>query len=273
MVKGMSEQRAVRVHRVDQRVMQVTFGRPPNNFLEPGLVTAIADASEEIATLPDARVIVLASEGKHFCAGGDFSRVAESDAAPAGSPSAHAQFSIASRDVYAEAARLMAAPLPVVAAVQGAAVGGGLGLACTADFRTGSPETRLVPNFAQLGVHHGFGLTVTLPRIVGWQRANELLLTGRRIGGEEGYRLGLLDQLVPAHELEAAAIAFAAEIATSAPLSIRAIRATMREGLVEQFRAATERESREQAELSRTQDFREGVRAYAERRPPRFAGR
>jgi len=269
----MSEYQGVTVRRIDQAVMKVTFSRPPHNFLELSLVAAIADAYEEIAALPAARVIVLTAEGKHFCAGGDFSRVAEGAEAPDTPPSAPAQFGISSHDVYAEAARLLAAPLPVVAAVQGAAVGGGLGLACTADFRVGSPETRLVANFAQLGIHQGFGLTVTLPRIVGWQRANEVLLTGKRIGGEEGYRIGLLDRLVAAPELEAAAIAIAGEMATSGPLSIRAIRATMREGLVERFRTATERESREQAVLSRTQDFREGVRAYAERRPPQFAGR
>jgi enoyl-CoA hydratase/carnithine racemase len=166
----------------------------------------------------------------------------------------------------------MAAPLPVVAAIQGAAVGGGFGLACTADFRVGSAETRLVANFAQLGVHHGFGLTVTLPLIVGSQRANELLLTGRRVRGEEGHRIGLLDRFVDGHELEAAAIAFAAEIASSSPLAIRAIRATMRQGLVERFRAATDWESQEQARLSGTRDFLEGVRASAERRPTRFTG-
>lgn len=260
----------VTIRRIDQAVVLVKFGRPPHNFLELGLIAGIADAYEEIADSPATRVIVLASDGKNFCAGADFSRVrddAEAGAAAVPLPARSVQ------ETYGEAARLMAAPLPVVAAVQGAAVGGGFGMACTADFRVGSPETRLAPNFAQLGVHHGLGLTVTLPQIVGWQRANELLLTGKRIRGEDGHRIGLLDRLVAADELEAAAIAFAGEIAASAPLSIRAIRATLRLGLVERFREATERESREQARLSGTADFREGVRASAECRPPRFEGR
>lgn len=260
---------AVRVSRSERGIVLVKFGRPPNNFLEGGLIAALADAYEAIAASPEARVIVLASEGKHFCAGADFGRI-EQGADGVVSPEPLPASSV--RETYVEAKRLMAAPLPVVAAIQGAAVGGGLGLACTADFRVGSAETRLAANFAQLGVHHGLGLTLTLPRIVGWQRANELLLTGRRIRGEEGHRIGLLDRLVAGAELEAAAIAFAAEIAASAPLSVRAIRATMRQGLVERFRAATERESQEQARLSATHDFREGVRASAERRPPRFEG-
>lgn len=269
----MSVYQGVTISRIDPAITKVTFSRPPNNFLAPEIVTGIADAYEEIAASPNARVIVLIAEGKHFCAGGDFSRVAGSAEAADTPASGTDQFSVSSHDVYAEASRLMAAPLPVVAAVQGAAVGGGFGLACTADFRVGSAETRLVANFSRIGIHHGFGLTVTLPRIVGWQRANEVLLVGKRIGGEEGYQIGLLDRLAAAHELEAAAIAFAGEIATSAPRSIRTIRATMRQGLVDEFRAAAERESREQAVLSRTADFREGVRAYTERRPPQFAGR
>ena len=275
---------------VDESVVKVTFSRPPNNYLELTPVPALADAYDAVAAQPLTRVIVLTAEGKHFCAGGDFSRIrADGSEATAGNDDVETAVDPAQpaegpeggagdapprfgEDVYAEGARLMAAPLPVVAVVQGAAVGGGLGLACTADFRVGSPQTRLAPNFSQIGIHHGFGLTVTLPRIIGAQRAMEVLLTGRRISGEDGYRLGLLDRLVTSDQLETAAIAFAREIASAAPRSIRAIRQTMRLGLVEAFREAAARESQQQAILSITDDFREGVRAYAERRPPRFTG-
>ena len=263
----MSGYDGVRVSHLRDGVALVTFGRPPHNFLEGGMIAALADAYEEIAAAREARVIVLASEGKNFCAGADFSGIAGAgDGQTAALPAQSVQ------ETYGQAARLIAAPLPVIAAVQGAAVGGGFGLACTADFRVGSPETRLAANFAQLGVHHGLGLTVTLPLIVGWQRAHELLLTGKRLRGAEGQQIGLLDRLVEAAELRQAAIALAEEIAASAPLSIRAIRATMREGLVERFRAATLWESQEQARLSATADFREGVRASAERRRPAFTG-
>ncbi len=260
----------VQISQAGAGIMMVKFSRPPHNFIEVPLIAAIADAYHEIGAMPEARVIVLASEGRHFCAGGDFSGVAGGSAGSAAAALVPSQFGNAA---YAEGARMMEAPLPVIAAIQGAAVGGGLGLACTADFRVGSAETRLVPNFARLGIHHGFGLTVTLPRIVGSQRATELLLTGKRIHGEEGYRIGLLDRLVKGQDLEAAALAFAAEITSSAPQSIRAIRATMRQGLADQFRAATLWESQEQGRLSSTEDFREGVRANAERRPPHFTGR
>lgn len=264
----MREYQDIICEQIDESVYMVKLNRAPNNFFDLTLIQSIATAYEDIGADPRARAIVLSAEGKNFCAGANFT------ANPPGAPSAGASGPSAPGEnaLYSEAARLIQAPLPVVAAVRGAAVGGGLGLACSADFRVGSPETRLTANFAQLGFHHGFGLTVTLPPIVGQQRASELLLTGKRIDGQEGYRIGLLDRLVESEIIDVAAIAFAREIASSAPRSIRSIRATMREGLVERFRAATDREGLEQATLRDTQDFREGVRATAERRTPVFTG-
>src|SRR6185295_18257851 len=99
---------------------------------------------------------------------------------------------------------------PVVAAVQGAAIGGGLGLALWPDFRIAAPEARFSANFARLGFHHGFGLTVTLPRVVGQQRALELLYTGARIDGKRAHAIGLVDRLVPLAALRDASRGFAA---------------------------------------------------------------
>jgi enoyl-CoA hydratase/carnithine racemase len=161
----------------------------------------------------------------------------------------------------------------VVAAIQGAAIGGGLGLACSADFRVAAPEARFAANFAQLGFHHGFALTATLPPIVGQQRSWEMLYTGRRVAAEEAADIGLCDRLVDTGQLATAAHAFAAEIAAAAPLAVTSIRQTLRGDLADRVRAATVREAGEQAKLLPTADFAEGVRATAERRPPRFEGR
>ena len=241
-------------------VATVELRRPPNNFFDVALIRSIADAYTDLAADPSCRAIVLAAEGRHFCAGADFSGGSRGTSAAG--------------DLYAEALRLFEAPLPVVAAVQGAAVGGGLGLACSADFRVGSPETRLTANFSRLGFHHGFGLTATLPPIVGRQRAHELLLTGRRIDGSTGADIGLLDRLAAStEEIRPVAVALAAEIAAAAPLAVRSIRATMRQGLAERVAEATAREDAEQARLRETADFREGIRASGERREPRFEGR
>jgi enoyl-CoA hydratase/carnithine racemase len=243
-------------------VATVEIHRPPNNFIDVGLAAALAEAYERLEGDPGCRAIVLCSEGKHFCAGAALGNDA---ADPAGELQAAA--------VYLEAVRMFSCATPVVAAVQGAAVGGGLGLALSADFRVLAPDTRLWPNFARLGFHHGFGMTVTLPAVIGRQRALELLLTGRRVGGEEAVSLGLGDRLASTEELRAAAHELAAELAASAPLAVRSIRQTLRSDLAERVRVATEREAAEQGRLMKTDDFREGVRAASERRAPKFSGR
>ncbi|HTS95009.1 MAG TPA: enoyl-CoA hydratase/isomerase family protein [Streptosporangiaceae bacterium] len=240
----------------DDFVATVEVHRPPDNYFDRALIAALADAYQALDAEPRCRAIVLCSEGKHFCAGANLAGGLGGDNSPA--------------TLYREAIRLFEAATPVVAAVQGAAVGGGLGLACSADFRVACPQARFVANFARLGFHHGFGLTVTLPAIVGPQHSLAMLYTGRRIGGEEAARIGLCDRLAPADQVRAQAHALAAEIAGSAPLAVRSIRATMRGDMAARVRAATDREGAEQNRLQATADFREGVRAMAERRPPRF---
>lgn len=245
-------------------VATVEIHRPPSNFFDAQLIRSISEAYEALDEDPACRAIVLCSEGKHFCAGANFGAPAAAAPEPAGRPAT---------DLYAEAVRMIVSKTPVVAAVQGAAIGGGLGLACSADFRVGCSDSRMAANFAQLGFHHGFGLTITLPPIVGQQRAMDMLLTGRRVAGEEAHAMGLLDRFVELDEVRNEAHRMASEIAKSAPLAVVSIRETMRAGIGERYREATEREAREQAALRATEDFKEGIRASAERRAPEFRGR
>jgi enoyl-CoA hydratase/carnithine racemase len=238
-------------------VAVVEVHRPPNNHFDLAMITALAESYEMLEDDPGCRAIVLASEGKHFCAGADFGG---SSTDPRGS-------------VYDSAHRLFGTSKPIVAAVQGAAVGGGLGLACSTDFRVTCPEARFVANFARLGFHHGFGLTVTLPPLVGSQRALEMLYIGRRIGGEEAFAIGLADRLVPVDAVRDTAIELAADIARSAPIAVSAIRRTMRGHLQEAIKQATAVEGAAQDRMRVTEDFAEGVSAYAERREPNFRGR
>jgi 2-(1,2-epoxy-1,2-dihydrophenyl)acetyl-CoA isomerase len=253
----------VSVEVCDDFVATVEMHRPPDNYIDVAVLAALADAYEQLERDSACRAIVLCSEGRHFSAGVAF----------AGPETAASGEALRSGTFYREAVRLFAASLPVVAAVQGAAVGGGLGLALAADFRVASAESRFWANFARLGFHHGFGMSVTLPGLVGQQAALDLLSTGRRIRGEEALELGLCDRLASTERIREEAHAFAAEIATSAPLAVRAIRGTLRGDLVDRIRAATEREQAEQARLMETSDFREGVRAVSERRAPKFEGR
>jgi 2-(1,2-epoxy-1,2-dihydrophenyl)acetyl-CoA isomerase len=258
------QQPALTVALGEDFVAEVELHRPPDNYFDRALIGALADTYHALDADPRCRAIVLCAEGKHFCAGANLT---------GGPGGGNSDLADGVGSLYREAIRLFEATTPVVAAVHGAAIGGGLGLACSADFRVGCPEARFAANFARLGFHHGFGLSVTLPGIVGPQRSLELLYTGRRIGGEEAARIGLCDRLVPADQVRAAAHALAAEIASSAPLAVRSIRATMRGQLAGQVRAATAREGAEQERLRQTADWREGVRAMAERRTPRFEER
>jgi enoyl-CoA hydratase/carnithine racemase len=242
-------------------VATVELHRPPNNFFDVGLIRALADAYESLDDDPACRVILLCSEGKHFCAGADFNR--QSAASEAEAPGA----------LYVEAVRLFAARTPVVAAIQGAAIGGGLGLACSADFRVAGPEARFAANFARLGFHHGFGLSVTLPSIVGQQHALDLLYTGTRIDGQRALAIGLCDRLVPGAAVRSAAHELAVEIAKSAPLAVRSIRQTLRGDLADRVRTATARENAEQERLRHTSDWAEGIQASAQRREPVFQGK
>ena len=257
-LEDLSEADGVAATVIPGRVAVVELRRPPNNFFDVAMIRRLAGLYESFAAGREVRAIVLCAAGKHFCAGADFSGDG------AGAPER--------ADLYRAARRLFAAELPVVAAVQGAAVGGGLGLACSADFRVTSRLGRFAANFVQLGFHHGFALTVTLPAITGPQQACDLLYTGRRIDGTQAARIGLADRLAEPGDERQAAIALAREVAASAPLALRAVRQTMRAPLLGAVGQALDHEAAEQARLARTRDFAEGIRASAERRAPDFQG-
>lgn len=260
---GMTDAQPVTVSR-DGHVAIVTFARPPLNFADLALIEAIGAGFAAADADPDVRAIVLQSEGRIFCAGADLARdnpVAEDQPAGARNP------------FYVAAARLFAVKTPVVAAIQGSAVGAGLGLALVADFRIAAPEARFVANFVHLGFHPGFGISAVLDRVVGRQRSLLMNLTGRRIKAEQAADWGLADSVVPADQLRPAALALAQEIAAGAPLAVQSTRATLRGDLFELVQRQTDHELAQQAWLQKTDDFAEGVRAVNERRPGRFTGR
>jgi enoyl-CoA hydratase/carnithine racemase len=251
----------------------IEIRKPPLNFFDVSLINQIADALEEFDKDVEIRASVLAAQGKAFCAGADFSdpnRKETEAAAKSGDPADNLG-SIG--HLYMEAVRIFRAKKPIVAAVQGAAIGGGLGLAVSADFRVACPETRFAANFTKLGFHPGFGLTVALTEVVGKNNAELMFYTSRRVGGEEALKMGLANVLVPQAEVRDAAIKLAEEIAECSPLGLLSTRATMRNGLADRVAKATEHELAEQTRLRKTEDFKEGVAATAERRVPNFKGR
>jgi enoyl-CoA hydratase/carnithine racemase len=249
------------------QVALVEIRRPPNNFFDIALIREIAEAFEALDGDSECRALVLAAQGKAFCAGANFGDGDSDGGALLSGPRPGAAH------LYIEGNRLFRTKKPIVAAVHGAAVGGGLGLAMVADFRVTCAEARFCANFTRIGFHPGFGLTVTLPAVIGPTKAALMFYTSRRVRGDEAHAMGLADVLVPQSEVRAAALALAAEIAENSPLGLIATRATMRGDLADRVRAATEHELAEQTRLRRTDDFKEGVRAMAERRVPVFTSR
>ena len=239
---------------IDRHVATVEIHRPPDNFFDYDLIHEIANVYERLDADPRCR----------FCAGADFS---------AREKWSRERLDQQAGRLYVEAVRVFSCTKPVVAAVQGAAVGGGLGLALSADFRIACNESRFVANFARLGIHQGFGLSVTLPRLVGQNQAALMLYTGRRLKGPEAVEIGLADELADLADVRSRATDLATEIAQSAPLAVQSIRATLRMGLAAAVREATDHELAEQSRLRQTDDHREGVAATAQRRLAEFRGR
>ena len=250
----------------DNFVSTVTIDKPPINAVSVDLMRDLADVLEGLDRDGVTRAVVLATAGKVFCSGADLTKRAD-------------EIGIAAKDeargnpLYDQAVRLFSAELPIVVAVQGAAIGAGLGLALVGDFRVAAPEARFAANFTKLGFHPGFGLTYTLPRLVGRQHAARMFLTGDRFDAEAALALGLVDEIAPLDQLLMRATALAGSIAENAPLAVRSTRKTLRGEMAAGVRAASDHEFVEQQWLMKTDDFREGVKAVGERRVGDFRGR
>ena len=249
---------------LDGDVAVVVLRRPPHNLLTEPALGALADAVHGLGSA--ARAAVLCSEGRSFCAGADFR------AGDAPDPTDDTGFAARTGAFYAQARRIFAAPLPVVAAVHGAAIGAGFGLALACDVCVVGERGWFQANFVRLGIHPGFALSMTVPRAVGPGRAAELLLTGRRVGAAEAVELGLAQHAVPAGEERARALELAGAMAAGAPMAVAATRATLRAGLADDAAAAMAHELAEQSALAGTADAVEGVTAMLEGRDPRFTG-
>ena len=237
----------------------VEIQRPPNNFFDYLLIEQIADAYEELDEVSECRVVILSSQGKNFCAGANF-----------GQDEDMLDKSVPYSKLYAQAVRLFKTRKPVLAVIQGAAIGGGLGLALSADFRIACPEARFAANFAKLGFHPGFGSSVTLPKVIGDQKAKDMLFSARRVVGEEAYEIGLADRLTSKENLMTEAETFAETIASSAPMAVESIRSTLRGNLAEEVEKMVDWELSEQVRLQKTEDFKAGIAASLTREVPRF---
>ncbi len=252
---------------LDPGVGLVTLNRPDaRNALDPEGWACLADRLEAAAADPAVRVVVLTGAGKAFSAGGDVRSMPERLAM---SPAARRAALL--RD--AKAIRLLVEmDTPTVAAVNGAAVGAGLSLACACDLRLASDLARFGAGFVKVGLASDFGAAWLLPRIVGRARALELCLTGELVDAAAALAMGLVNRVLPQDRFAREALGLAAGIASGAPLALALTKRTILRAAEIDLETALEYEAMGQALASKTADAAEGVAAFAGKRPPAFKG-
>jgi enoyl-CoA hydratase len=259
----------------DGPVTTVTLDRPERlNALSYEVIRGLSRTVEELRGDPAQRVVLLTGAGRAFCAGIDLKE--QASGATWDKRAGHVQERYALQQAVAGiVVGLRQIPQPVIAIVTGAAAGGGLSLACAADIRIAEPAASFSAAFVRLGASGGdLGSSYLLPRIIGWDHAAELLYTGRTIDATEAERIGLVTHLAGTGQGLATARALAEEMVTVAPMSTRMTKSLLnlsRDGAT--LDQMIEFENRTQILLTHTEDFAEGVTAFAQRRPPRFSDR
>jgi enoyl-CoA hydratase len=252
-------------------VTRITLQRPERlNAMNATLVAELHGELESIARDQTCRVVVLTGAGRGFCAGVDLSGYGS---APGAGGRGRVEDTFATQThIAALVPRLRSLPQPVIAAVNGAAAGGGLALALASDVRIAGASARFNVAFVRLGISGcDIGVSWLLPRLIGASRAWELMLTGRIIDAEEADRIGLVLRVVPDEDLMEAALETAALIAANSPWGIRMTKEVMWSQLeVGSLQAGIDLENRTQVLSSMTGDMREAVSAFLEKRPPRY---
>jgi 2-(1,2-epoxy-1,2-dihydrophenyl)acetyl-CoA isomerase len=254
---------------IAEGIARIRLNRPEaSNGMDVPLLRALNDALMACHGSPDLRVVVLSGEGANFCGGGDVRDfAAKGEALPD-----HLRVATA----YLQSAVGLMARLaaPVIVAVHGfAAGGGGFGLVCAADFVIAADTARFLAGATRVGMAPDAGTSVTLPRLVGFRQAMRILMTNPVIDAAAARALGLVTEVVPAAELEAASLALARTLAAGAPRALAATKRLLWTGIGTGLEAGLPEEARTVAELSGTADAREGLAAVIERRAPRFTGR
>ena len=257
------------LYEVDDTVAEITLNRPENrNSMTEDVFRGLQEAVAAVRADRKLRCVIVTGRGKSFCAGADFkSGVQRGDGDDYISPNER------SFAMYQPFLTLLDIEVPTIAAMQGHAVGGGLGLAVVCDIRIANAESKYGANFTRLGLHPGMATTYLLPRLVGIPRAAELLLTGRLVNGREAAEYGLANHAVPGEQVLEKAREIAREIADAAPLAVRWTKRSLYQGLDWDPRTAAELEAHVQSRTLETEDSKEGIKALLEKRPPVFKGR
>jgi len=255
------------LYELSDHVAELTLNRPENrNSMTPDVLEGLAEGIARVRADRDVRCLIVTGRGRSFCAGADFrSRARRGDDSLAPHERSFA--------AYEPFLKVLEVEVPVIAALNGHAIGGGLGLAVVCDLRVANRDAKYGANFVRLGLHPGMATTYLLPRLMGVARASEFLLTGRIVTGAEAAEAGLVNYAVAADEVLPRARALAREIASAAPLAVRWTKRSIYRHLDWDPPEAARFEAHVQSRSFETEDHREGVAALLEKREPVFRGR
>src|SRR5687768_519394 len=258
------------IHEVKDGVATLTLNRPDRlNALGGSLRDDLHDAITRSAADSEVRVMVITGAGKGFCAGGDVKAMNEAKEGKRERPLLEKVAPGRDRTLLA----MRDAPQPIIAAINGAAAGAGMNLALGCDIRIASTAAKFSQAFVRRGLHPDWGGTYFLPRAVGMARAAELIFTGDVIDAAEALRIGLVSRVVSPEELMPAALELARKIASGPPVAIRLAKRAIYKNAESDLRSALEFETFAQNACFDTEDAREGIRAFVDKRAPVFKGR
>jgi len=254
---------------ISDGIGRVTLARPDAlNALDKATGEELLEAFETLARSDETRAVVLRGEGRAFCAGGDVKEMSR-----AGVDLPESFFDELLRTLNTAVLTLAEMPKPVVAAVNGVATGLGFNLALAADFRIASRSAEFSQSFSRIGLIPDGGGTYFLPRIVGWAKATELVVTGRTISSEEALGLGLVTEVVDETVFDETVERWAHDLAAGPTAAIARAKRLLSHSQTADLKSQLRYEREMQLECGRTDDFREGLRALSQRRHPRFMGR
>ncbi|MEK7793466.1 MAG: enoyl-CoA hydratase/isomerase family protein [Candidatus Hydrogenedentota bacterium] len=257
------------LYEVQDHIATITLNRPENrNSMTADILAGIEEATARASNDAALRCVVITGRGTSFCAGADFKSSAQANTQSAALPSNERSFAM-----YRPFLSVLDIPVPVIGALNGHAIGGGLGLAIVCDMRVANAQSKYGANFTKLGLHPGMATTYILPRLVGVPKAAELLFTGRLVNGAEAAQLGLANYAVAPEEVLPKAMELAREVASCAPLATRWTKRSFYQNLDWSPHTAAQHEADLQSRTLETQDYKEGTTALLEKRTPNFTGR
>ena len=243
---------------IDAAVAVIRLSRPPMNALNAQVQTGIAEAAAQLATDRQVRAVILYGGEKVFAAGADIKEMADAG---------YADMAVNTQRLQSAFTAVAQLPQPVIAAITGYALGGGLELALCADFRILGESAKVGQPEIQLGVIPGGGGTQRLPRLIGPSRAKDLIFTGRFVGAEEALAIGLADRVVPDADVLAAAREMASRFVSGPALALRAAKQAIDQGLDVDLASGLQLERLQFAALFATEDQKAGMHSFVENGP------